>query len=625
MKRIIKRLTAILLALAMVVTFVPLFGTQTAYAADDRTEIHSVAITSHGLSEYFVNGGSLSWIYFDTDESDPVEVWEKKWEQKVDGNWVHRPGGAFSTGTWRVSLLVRIGGDNGLRYKIGTPFTATVDGVVWNADGEPNVSETDSYKWITSPEMEIEAPSELTIHLDSSYNIGISYVRRAISMKSVSSCPDGGVKPYSFSKQDGPDWLTVDSGGNINGTPLSVGPNKNMVIRVTDSAGASLDFTISVGDTVIDPADRTVITFVTLTTEADLTPAHNDKMLSVLPFSAEEDKPVDVCNLTWMKKDGDKWQVKTGKFSPGIWRLKAQIRIGSVDSTQYVLGEPFTATVNGVEWITDSGVTAEDTYSYVYVLSPEFQIKGDVNYADIKGITDKTYTGKAIIQSPDVKIEGSNLEEGTDYTISYENNTNAGTATVIITGKGNYTGTVEKTFTIAPKKITSAVKLSAAAYTWNGQARKPAVTVKDGSTKLAASDYTVTYKNNKNVGKASAVVTLKGNYSGTKTVTFKINPKGTSLSKVTSAKKAVTVKWKKQSSKMSSSRITGYQIQLATNSKFTKGKKTVNVNGYKTVSKKVTGLKGGKKYYVRIRTCKTVGGKKYYSPWSKVKTVKTKK
>ena len=60
-------------------------------------------------------------------------------------------------------------------------------------------------------------------------------------------------------------------------------------------------------------------------------------------------------------------------------------------------------------------------------------------------------------------------------------------------------------------------------------------------------------------------------------------------------------------------------------SKFTKGKKTVNVKGYKTVSKKVTGLKGGKKYYVKIRTYKTIGKTKYYSPWSKVKTVKTKK
>ena len=76
--------------------------------------------------------------------------------------------------------------------------------------------------------------------------------------------------------------------------------------------------------------------------------------------------------------------------------------------------------------------------------------------------------------------------------------------------------------------------------------------------------------------------------------------------------------------KMSSSRITGYQIQLATNKKFTKNKKTVIVKGYKKVSKKVKKLKAKKKYYVKICTYKTVSGKKYYSPWSKVKTVRTK-
>lgn len=74
---------------------------------------------------------------------------------------------------------------------------------------------------------------------------------------------------------------------------------------------------------------------------------------------------------------------------------------------------------------------------------------------------------------------------------------------------------------------------------------------------------------------------------------------------------------------MAASRITGYQIQLATDSKFTKNKRLVTAKGYTKTSKKVTKLKGGKKYFVRIRTYKTAGGKNYYSPWSKAKTVKT--
>ena len=102
-------------------------------------------------------------------------------------------------------------------------------------------------------------------------------------------------------------------------------------------------------------------------------------------------------------------------------------------------------------------------------------------------------------------------------------------------------------------------------------------------------------------------------------------PKGTSLKKLNKGKKSIKIKWKKQSAKMAKSRISGYQIQLATNSKFTKGKKTVTVKGYKKTSRKIKELKRGKKYYVKIRTYKTVGGKKYYSPWSKTKKVRTKR
>ena len=75
---------------------------------------------------------------------------------------------------------------------------------------------------------------------------------------------------------------------------------------------------------------------------------------------------------------------------------------------------------------------------------------------------------------------------------------------------------------------------------------------------------------------------------------------------------------------MSKSRVNGYQIQLATNKKFTKNRKLVTVKKYKKVSKKVTKLKGRKKYYVRVRTYKKVGGVRYYSPWSKIKTVRTR-
>jgi hypothetical protein len=71
--------------------------------------------------------------------------------------------------------------------------------------------------------------------------------------------------------------------------------------------------------------------------------------------------------------------------------------------------------------------------------------------ATVSGFSNKTYTGKAITQTPTVKLGGKTLKSGTDYTVSYKNNKAVGTATVTITGKGAYNGTISKTFKICPK------------------------------------------------------------------------------------------------------------------------------------------------------------------------------
>ena len=92
----------------------------------------------------------------------------------------------------------------------------------------------------------------------------------------------------------------------------------------------------------------------------------------------------------------------------------------------------------------------------------------------------------------------------------------------------------------------------------------------------------------------------------------------TSITSLSAKDNGFTVKWKKKT------KITGYQIQYSTNSKFKKGNKTIKIKKAKTVSKKITGLKPSKKYYVRIRTYKIVNKKTYYSNWSKKKCVTTK-
>ena len=119
---------------------------------------------------------------------------------------------------------------------------------------------------------------------------------------------------------------------------------------------------------------------------------------------------------------------------------------------------------------------------------------------------------------------GKALAEGTDYALSYENNVNAGTATLIVTGKGNYTGAIRKTFEITPCDIATYGDINSIpdqAYT--GSEVRPALTVKDdGATLTLNKDYTVAYSNNINVGTATATITGKGNYTGKKSVSFKI-------------------------------------------------------------------------------------------------------
>lgn len=168
------------------------------------------------------------------------------------------------------------------------------------------------------------------------------------------------------------------------------------------------------------------------------------------------------------------------------------------------------------------------------------------------------------------------------------------------------------------------IKLNKTSYTYNGKINKPSVSVTDSTgKKLSSSCYTVTYSGGKNVGKGTASLKLKGDYTGTKTLKYTVVPKGTSLKTVKAGKKSFTMKWKKQSGRMSASRISGYQVQYSTSGSFKSGNRTVTVKGYSKVSKKISKLRSGKKYYVRIRTYKTVGGKKYYSAWSAKKSVRT--
>ena len=228
------------------------------------------------------------------------------------------------------------------------------------------------------------------------------------------------------------------------------------------------------------------------------------------------------------------------------------------------------------------------------------------------------YDGKAKKPGVTVKLNGKTLKNGTDYTVSYSNNTKVGTAKVTITGKGNYTGSVSKTYSIKNNfKKATVSGISTKAFT--GKNITQSITVKyNGKTLKNDTDYTVSYSNNKKIGTATVKIAGKGSYTGTITKTFKINPAKQEIQKLTAKSKAFFVDWAQKGS------ATGYEIQYATNSKFTRAKK-VTITNNKTDKTTVSKLSGKKKYYVRVRSYTTVKGTKYYGTWSASKSVTTKK
>ena len=176
-----------------------------------------------------------------------------------------------------------------------------------------------------------------------------------------------------------------------------------------------------------------------------------------------------------------------------------------------------------------------------------------------------------------------------------------------------------KSIKTANNDITKASVSGISTKAFTGKAITQNVTVKVGNTVLKnGTDYTVSYSNNKKVGKATVKITGKGKYGGVITKTFKINPAKQEIQKLTAKSKAFFVDWAQKGS------ATGYEIQYATNSKFT-GAKKVTITNNKTDKTTVSKLSANKKYYVRVRSYTTVGGTKYYGAWSAVKNVTTKK
>lgn len=227
----------------------------------------------------------------------------------------------------------------------------------------------------------------------------------------------------------------------------------------------------------------------------------------------------------------------------------------------------------------------------------------------VSKISAKSYIGKAIEPTFSVTYNGKSLRKGTDYTVAYANNVNAGTATITITGKGNYEGTTTTTFQIKPRSISSTRITGIPTQTYTGSEVKPKLTViYNGKALTENSDYTVTYSNNVNEGTATAKLQGIGNYTGSKAVSFRIVKKTQPGDKDDTSKKDDTVK----------------EDESADEDEFDDEEEVVHTTKIKLSKSKVT-LKVGKTYRLKVSVDEgSVDKITYKSSNKKIATVSSK-
>lgn len=257
-----------------------------------------------------------------------------------------------------------------------------------------------------------------------------------------------------------------------------------------------------------------------------------------------------------------------------------------------------TITITGQGWYTG-------TKTVTFDIAREFS-----SATVIKGVASAyAYTGKAI--EPIIRVEdnGTVLTNGVHYKVSYSKNTNAGTATITITGINQYSGTRKTTFKITPLRLGRVKAGKVANQTYTGKAKKPKVKLTNGSTTLKeGTDYRLVYVDNKTPGKADIIIKGRGNYTGTKTVSFDIiisKLKGVKVKKYTD--NSITFSWKKDNL------VKGYEIYNSNN------RRVAVVNKKTITSATVEKLKANKAATYRVRSFVNSDGKRYYSSFVKIK------
>ena len=355
--------------------------------ADSRTKVSEVAGTSD-LSTILVYGGAYKKPTVNVTTGAPayfnINSANGKWLKKNSaGDWDYYTGATFTEGTYKFDCQVRIDGAAGLTHVLDSAgVTVTVDGVAWTT-GTPDVDDDYSLVGVNSPEYTVTAPAgtPLAFAKNDTWNIGNTQSGMAITSFSVESGASGGTAPYTFSKVSGPAWLAVAPDGTVSGTPTAAGANEDLVIRVTDSAGtpATADITLTVGNTAVNPADRTKVNKVEGTSDTATIPVYGGaykKPTVTVTTGAPAYFNINSANGKWLKKNstGD-WDYYTEPtFTEGTYKFDCQVRIdGAAGLTHMLDSAGVTVTVDGVAWTTGTPEVYDD-FSLVGVSSPEYTV-----------------------------------------------------------------------------------------------------------------------------------------------------------------------------------------------------------------------------------------------------------
>ena len=331
--------------------------------------------------------------------------------------------GDYFAGETAYSLYVELAAEDANGDGIGDTVQFQTPVTVKFGDETATYTMTGDYYGAVYTFPATEALSELTYNDD---NTSIKpYVGQYVE-RSIYENVSGGMKPYTFTKVSGPDWLSIDSEtGVISGTPTKVSDYDYLTFTVTDANGDSVEFDFYIWSVSVLPEDREIITSVTATTDIEDILVYGAPYKDITYTMGEGCEEVDFLYqdpYSWEIKVDDEWQDFDGDyFLDGTYRIVTQVRVDDDAGAAYMFdaNEVLPVTVDGVDWNTaDDKPSVYDEYSYMWVQSPEFTIEKPENTVvdkiEITGVTAPTI-GDVI---EDCRPEVYTLPEGALYTVT---------------------------------------------------------------------------------------------------------------------------------------------------------------------------------------------------------------